>query len=338
MGNDVVKVCKVCGKGTKKMKRHTCKGMLRARKSLSLSLSSSSHPPARTKGCGAHSRDCWIILNKKTRQRIMSARRRSIIEATTTLTLRRNRDGSIGVEFNNDLIVTDVDPWALQFGVRKGQKVVNCCGIRVKTKADLIKVYKQHQKAGDPDVFVLTVFRGSAQASKTLMLRRGTNGKLGVNFDVNLNVVGVTAWSSQFGIRVGQRVTHCEGIPVKTKAEMIRVHNEHVTSDSEHADPNVFILTVIDPDTPLTATVIGELSPSPVVPTAQVMSVSTVDGSAVTLPISSPPAVPEDRQGGQNSNNNSFLSVSSFQSMQTQGSSVADMFGSALDMVVEENE
>ena len=126
---------KVCGRGTKKMKRDTCKG------------------------CGAHSRDCWIILSKTTRQRVMSARRRSIIAATTTLTLRRNARGGIGVEFNNDLVVTKVDSWAQQFGVEEGQQVVKCCGIRVKTKEELIKVYKQHQKGGDPDVRLSWIFK-----------------------------------------------------------------------------------------------------------------------------------------------------------------------------------
>ena len=193
-------------------------------------------------------------------------------------------------------------------------------------------MYKQHQKGGDPDVFILTVIRSNSHASKTLMLRRGEDGKLGVNFDTTLKVVGVSDWAKQFGVRVGQRVVACEGIPVKSKVEMVRVHNEHVTSDSAHADPDVFILTVIDPTIPLSASVVGEV----LVPTAEVLSVSTVDGNVATSTTirTPPPAVPEDDRQGRTV----FRNVSSFQSMQSQGSSMTDMFGSALDMVVEEND
>lgn len=211
------KICKVCGRGTKKLERVICKH------------------------CGA-SEGKWIVTAEKKKEPC----RKKMLDTndTITLSLRRDDCGRLGVQFDEKLFVKEVSEWAKQFGIEKGQKVLACMGRPVKTKKDLIKAHDSHLIRGDPNVFILTLRRVTKKRDLLQMtLVRDASGVFGIKTDDKLFITGCSDHASQFGCHIGQKIVACENVPVNTKQEFVAVKR---MSPRYMADRSKLRITVVD--------------------------------------------------------------------------------------------
>ena len=56
---------------------------------------------------------------------------------------------------------------------------------------------------------------------QVIRMRRDSKGRIGIKFDMEMNVCGVSSWAKQSGIRVGHKIVACEGIQIESHAELV---------------------------------------------------------------------------------------------------------------------
>ena len=56
---------------------------------------------------------------------------------------------------------------------------------------------------------------------QVIRMRRDSKGRIGIKFDMEMNVCGVSSWAKQSGIRVGHKIVACEGIRIESHAELV---------------------------------------------------------------------------------------------------------------------
>jgi len=104
---------------------------------------------------------------------------------TSMLSMKRDKEGRIGIKFDDHLNIIEASAWAQSFGMRSGQQIIECEGQSVKTKAELVRAIP------GKNMFSLCVRHPKGGAPSTNAQRKSLRGMSPSELTRYLDAIGV---------------------------------------------------------------------------------------------------------------------------------------------------
>ena len=136
----------------------------------------------------------------------------------TVLLIRRNASekGSTFFEFSNYELTTII---AYSLSSTEYDKEIR----KLRQRAQLQRALKQKFQENSPSSgpVMNDEKKEEEEEVQVIRMRRDSKGRIGIKFDMEMNVCGVSSWAKQSGIRVGHKIVACEGIQIESHAELV---------------------------------------------------------------------------------------------------------------------
>ena len=142
----------------------------------------------------------------------------------TVLLIRRNTENGSIFEFSNYELTTII---AYSLSSSEYDKEIRKLRQRAQLQRALKQKFEQNDSPSssairnDDDEKEEEEEDEKKEKVNVIRMRRDSKGRIGIKFDMEMNVCGVSSWAKQSGIRVGHKIVACEGIQIESHAELV---------------------------------------------------------------------------------------------------------------------